>query len=1012
MQSGLSQLIASSEPGNLTYSIAGSTPHSGKYGPENIVFDNPADHTSRWSSAYQGATHQWILLCLDSLSILQWIKFGKYSKSHPCNMKEFKVFVGTSEDHMIEVLHSGLRNDTIPEHFPLRHVNRANVAFPTRFVKIVPLSAHQSNYHTSVWHVSLQGIKNPDVVERVRRAHEEYREAVVLRHVLKHLRQRRLLTPFDSILSRSFMRLEHPLVTQLYSNIILHGNWSQAEQLLDKLSSAGLFDSYLQSCRPYTTFNQLHGTDADGDVPLPRGGHAMCIDSVNDQIYIHGGYDGDKSLDDFWMYDVKKNKWKVLSLGTAQEQNAPGPRSCHKMVFDTKTGSIYLLGRLSDQDQDQLKPSAPAVPSTAPPDNTASAAAIAVLPAATPLQQVRQLRAIATTSLVPPPAPVVIGTSRSSDNYCSEFFRYHTRGADAGKWDFLSFDTASTGGPPLVFDHQMALDSDSQMLYVFGGRIVDGDKENTKCGGMYCYNVRKSKWSTLMQPNGNVGQGIPPRSGHSMLLDPNTKTLYIYAGRRKDIFLSDMYSFDLKTCTATEIFSESPMMGGPDPSFSQRAVIDPDLKEIYVISGLTRKLADQRSPLSLQCEMTHWVYRYDTQPGKWSKVLLEPPSGCSSGSSNSPTQGSSNHPSSPDADAVPRPRYAYQVVYNPRTKAVFIHGGNAGKTDSARMGAGPSPPPPAERTNSDEGSGPPESEAEKENQPETDQRSSEETRLNDLWKFKLHRPGPERILRRAKFVIRSQQYREMSEEQTPFKALRFLQNDVAEVVDHSDRTESDEFRSLMKYLLVPSANIGLSSRTSSASTVRAGPTANPNRPASEAESAHRYPIDYLQPSEGSKPLGRRGRTFDLYRVDEGEDGEEDEDDEDDDKGSDEETGGAWTNDISQFRQEGCDKDDSECSNQGDARRTLVVNPDALLDVPDPTEFRGRHSKGETSGSASKNEIPSGLRYQQRMEVYEALLEYVAEEDKQPSGSLLDLVGDGDGGGTLTGGGIARSRFTR
>jgi hypothetical protein len=26
--------------------------------------------------------------------------------------------------------------------------------------------------------------------------------------------------------------------------------------------------------------------------------------------------------------------------------------------------------------------------------------------------------------------------------YCSEFFRYHTRGLDAGKWDLLSFDTA------------------------------------------------------------------------------------------------------------------------------------------------------------------------------------------------------------------------------------------------------------------------------------------------------------------------------------------------------------------------------------------------------------------------------------------------------------------------------------------------------------------------------------------------------------------------------------------
>ena len=34
-------------------------------------------------------------------------------------------------------------------------------------------SAHQQNYHTSIWHVAVQGVNDPDIVERVRRAHEE-----------------------------------------------------------------------------------------------------------------------------------------------------------------------------------------------------------------------------------------------------------------------------------------------------------------------------------------------------------------------------------------------------------------------------------------------------------------------------------------------------------------------------------------------------------------------------------------------------------------------------------------------------------------------------------------------------------------------------------------------------------------------------------------------------------------------------------------------------------------------
>lgn len=55
-------------------------------------------------------------------------------------MKEFKLYVGMNEDSMSEVLHSGLKNDSIPETFPIKHVNPAGVCFPTRYIKIEPLS--------------------------------------------------------------------------------------------------------------------------------------------------------------------------------------------------------------------------------------------------------------------------------------------------------------------------------------------------------------------------------------------------------------------------------------------------------------------------------------------------------------------------------------------------------------------------------------------------------------------------------------------------------------------------------------------------------------------------------------------------------------------------------------------------------------------------------------------------------------------------------------------------------
>lgn len=109
-------------------------------------------------------------------------------------MKDFKVYVGITEENLVEVLHGGLKNDTTPEAFPIRHVNNAQVCFPTRYVKIVPLSyvclscsayqhlcyilshrAHGQNFHTSIWHVSMTGVADKKYVEHIYRIHEEVR---------------------------------------------------------------------------------------------------------------------------------------------------------------------------------------------------------------------------------------------------------------------------------------------------------------------------------------------------------------------------------------------------------------------------------------------------------------------------------------------------------------------------------------------------------------------------------------------------------------------------------------------------------------------------------------------------------------------------------------------------------------------------------------------------------------------------------------------------------------------
>ena len=203
--------------------------------------------------------------------------------------------------------------------------------------------------------------------------------------------------------------------------------------------------------------------------------------------------------------------------------------------------------------------------------------------------------------------------------------------------------------------------------------------------------------SPLLRPVQSPSSPTPqpallPRFGHSMVLDPHTHTLFIFAGQRDDKYLSDMYAYDIVSNTVSELFSNFSASGGPDACFTQRAVVDPGLKEVYVcvcllffacgcgaltrtckrrFCGLTR--AQQTSALTvLRSDAPNWVYQYTNpaQPGKWTQILPEVFSGDGEGENKNGVQHEA---------PVPLPRYAHQVVYDERTKKVYMHGGNAGE---------------------------------------------------------------------------------------------------------------------------------------------------------------------------------------------------------------------------------------------------------------------------------------------------------------------------------------------
>ncbi len=76
---------------------------------------------------------------------------------------------------------------------------------------------------------------------------------------------------------------------------------------------------------------------------------------------------------------------------------------------------------------------------------------------------------------------------------------------------------------------------------------------------------------------------IPSRSGHGMILDESSRNVFVFGGQRgSKPPTSDLWTFSLNSKEITEVCRDCSAVGGPDPGVSQRMMIEPHLKELYV----------------------------------------------------------------------------------------------------------------------------------------------------------------------------------------------------------------------------------------------------------------------------------------------------------------------------------------------------------------------------------------------------------------------------------------------
>ena len=159
-----------------------------------------------------------------------------------------------------------------------------------------------------------------------------------------------------------------------------------------------------------------------------------------------------------------------------------------------------------------------------------------------------------------------------------------------------------------------------------------------------------------------------------MLFNPVDRHLYIFAGQRSKDYLSDFFIYEIDNDRVIELTRDSSKQGGPDAGFTQRATIDLDLGEFYVLAGLMREKHSAHETV----KNTFWSF--EIAKGKWRRIYKNEAQSAEEKASvlTSLSMGPDGQP----LEKEPCPRFAHQLVYDHVRKKQYLFGGNPGEAGS------------------------------------------------------------------------------------------------------------------------------------------------------------------------------------------------------------------------------------------------------------------------------------------------------------------------------------------
>lgn len=346
------------------------------------------------------------------------------------------------------------------------------------------------------------------------------------------------------------------------------------------------------------------------DYPCVRGGHSMTLDEEHGIIYLYGGWDGKKDLDDLWSYEINKNFWKLIK----PSGQAPGPRSCHRMIFDRTGNRLLLYGKFGVSTDKELE---------------------------------------------------------------SHFYEYDLTKSKWGKLEikqeFKNGKLIKGNGPGQVYNHQMVIDNKTQTVYLFGGTLVKFANNDTeeRYLSLWRVNLRKMFWENLNMTSNKdkYEMKLKSRNGHSLLIDQKDRELIIIGGsrgyKRSTSSIFDMVRFNIDDKIIEEIFHDySKCKNAPKVHFSFCSVNNSTENEVFIFGGLSKN--DKSDSIS----NSFWVFNKAIK--RWTRA-----SPCSNslgyeGIMQSLHQRNCVSPSIME----PLPRYASTMVYSEKLKRGWIFGGN------------------------------------------------------------------------------------------------------------------------------------------------------------------------------------------------------------------------------------------------------------------------------------------------------------------------------------------------